>query len=85
MDNIFCGTHPTHQIGARYIIMTTEYLTRWAKAALLKDCIEEMVARFIFENVITRFGCPRVLMRNQGSHFHNETIHKITQAFMIHH
>jgi hypothetical protein len=35
---------PTHQIGVHYIIMTTEYLTRWAKVVLVKNCIEEMAA-----------------------------------------
>jgi transposase InsO family protein len=51
----------------------------------VKDCTTEMTVHFIFENVITRFGCPKVLMSDQGTHFLNDTICVLTQEFMIHH
>jgi len=37
----FVGTinPPTKRSGARYIIATTKYLTRWAKEELVRDCI----------------------------------------------
>jgi transposase InsO family protein len=44
-----------------------------------------MTVCFIFENVITRFVYPKVFMTNQGAQFLNDTIHKITQEFMMHH
>jgi hypothetical protein len=65
---------PAKRIGARYIVTTTKYLERWAEAALVKDCSAETVAHFLFEQIITRFGCPRVMMSDQGTHFINSTI-----------
>jgi hypothetical protein len=42
----------------------TKYLTRWAEATTLKDSSAETIMHFMFEQVITIFGCPRILMRD---------------------
>jgi hypothetical protein len=65
---------PAKRIGERYIIIATEYLTRWEEAAPVKYCNEETTKHFLFDQVITRFGCPRVLMSDQDTHFINNTI-----------
>jgi hypothetical protein len=47
---------------ARDIITKTVYITCWAKAIVVQDYSTDTSARFIFENIITRFGCPRILI-----------------------
>jgi transposase InsO family protein len=69
----------------RYIITDTEYLTRWVEARAIKDCSAAIVAQFIFEDIITRFGCPKILMSDQGTHFINKTIEALTREFEVHH
>jgi hypothetical protein len=68
-----------------YIITTKEYLTRWVKVTPVKDYNAETVGHFLFEQVITRFGFPRVLMSEQGTHFINITIHVMLEEFEVHH
>jgi hypothetical protein len=65
----------------RYIITVTEYLTRWEEATRIKYCSIETIAHFLFEQVITRFGCPRILISDQGTHFINSTIKAMTGEF----
>ena len=49
---------PWKSISARYIITVTDYLTRWVKAAQAVYCNVVTAARFIFETIVTQFGCP---------------------------
>jgi hypothetical protein len=72
---------PTKRTIARYIITATEYLTRWVDVAPVKDCNAETTTHFLFEHVITPFGCPRVLVREKGAHFINNTISVMTEEF----
>jgi transposase InsO family protein len=76
---------PGKHIGARYIITTTKYLTRWVEARAVKDCSETTTVRFIFDDIITRFGCPKILMSDQSTHFINKTFEALTEEFALHH
>jgi transposase InsO family protein len=71
--------------GARYIITPIKYLTKWAEERAVKDCSVATIAQFISEDIITRFGCPKILMTDQGTHFINTTIEALTQEFEVQH
>ena len=38
----------------------TNYLTKWAKAVPVKDRTDATATKFLFENVVTRFGFPKM-------------------------
>jgi hypothetical protein len=76
---------PTKRSGARYIITPTEYLTRWAEVTPVKHCSAETTTHFLVEKLITRFGCARILMSDQGTHFINNIIKAMTEEFEVYH
>ena len=85
-DIDFIGeVHPTSSRQNRWIIVATEYLTKWAEAKAVRADNAKHTAIFIFENIITRFGCPRVLVSDRGGHFINDLISELTKFFMIKH
>jgi hypothetical protein len=61
----------------RYIITVTKYLTRWVQERVVNHYSETTTARFIFDDIITRFACPKILMNDQGTHFINKTIESL--------
>lgn len=70
---------PSKKTGVQYIITATEYLTRWAEAQFVKDYTWEIIEFFLFDYVLTRFGCPNILMSSHCTHFLNEMINALTE------
>lgn len=60
--------------GARYIITVVEYVIKWVEEEPIESCTKEVAAKFIYENIITRFGFPLTLISDRGTHFINQTI-----------
>ena len=51
----------------------------------IKDCIAVTTTKFLFQNVLIRFGCPNILISNHSTHFVNQLIVEITKEFHIQH
>ena len=71
--------------GARYILVATDYATKWVEAVSLRDNKAASVARFLYKHIMTRFGCPIELVSDQGVHFLNSVIEELTNKHMIMH
>ncbi|MCO5610456.1 hypothetical protein L7F22_064694 [Adiantum nelumboides] len=70
---------------SRYIIVATVYVTKWAEAKASRKADAITTAKFLFENIIARFGCPFEIVSDNGTHFTNEVIKELTSNFMISH
>ena len=62
-----------------------DYLTIWAKSTPLKYCTIATATMFLFENVVTIFGFPKIILSDQGMHFVNKMIDELTREFHIQH
>eukprot|EP00253_Pinus_taeda_P033122 PITA_33122 len=64
-----------------YIIVCTNYLTKWAETKAIKATTEEKVPEFSRENIFCKFGYLRELVTDQGSQFTSNLI----EDFLAHH
>ena len=74
-----------NRTGVRYIITAIDYLMRWAEASPVMDHTTATTMRFLFDNIVMWFGCPRILMSDQGSHFINHIVSALMQELQTQH
>lgn len=86
-----CGIDFTNQVypnsfrRMKYIIVHIKYFTKWAKAKIVKVDDVKTMATFLYKNVITQFGYPKILISDKGKHFLNEAIENMANFFQINH
>ena len=68
-----------------YIIFSTNYLTKWAKAKATTRNDACTTANFLCEQIFTRFGLPSKNVSDIGVHFVNEIIEFMMSEFLISH
>jgi hypothetical protein len=61
--------HPSSSKGHRFVLVATNYFTKWTEAIPLKNMTHKEVIHFILEHIVHRFGIPQTLTTDQGSSF----------------
>ena len=79
------GPLPLTQQGNKYIIVAVDYFTRWPEARPLKIATAVTAADFIYEEIICRFGTPKVIQSDHRMQFVNKVIKELTAKFQIKH
>ena len=81
----FVGPLPLTNNGNKYIIVATDYLTKWPEASAKPAADAKTVVEFIYENIICRHGCPKYILSDRGSHFRNKVVDGLMNKFEIKH
>ena len=55
--------------GHRFVLVATDYFTKWTEAVPLKNMTHREVIECITEHIIHRFGIPQTLTTDRGSSF----------------
>ena len=71
--------------GYIWILVATEYFTKWAEVMPLRKATGGAVANFIKENIIVRFGVPHRIISDNGTPFVNSDVRKMLEFYQVKH
>ncbi|CAN6725324.1 unnamed protein product [Malus baccata var. baccata] len=80
----FMGPFPSSH-GFLYILLAVDYVSKWVEAKATRTNDSKVVADFVKSNIFARFGMPRVLISDGGSHFCNRTIEALLKKYNVTH
>ncbi|KAA0062641.1 uncharacterized protein E5676_scaffold2044G00110 [Cucumis melo var. makuwa] len=64
-----------------YILVATDYLSKWIEVIPLREAKKENVADFIRTHIIYYYGIPHWIVTDNGRKFSNITIDKLCEKF----
>ncbi|KAA0066667.1 uncharacterized protein E5676_scaffold2119G00490 [Cucumis melo var. makuwa] len=65
------------------ILLAINYVSKWVEAIFCTNAI--IVSKFLKRDIFTRFGTPRTLISDEGSHFINRIMAKLFGKYNITH
>ena len=77
------GLFPKIVENKKYFIVSTDYFTKWVKAEPLANIRDVIAKRFVWKNIITRFGVPNMLISDNGLQFDNKMFRKYCAELRI--
>ena len=80
----FMGPFP-QSFGNLYILLAVDYVSKWVEAVACPRNDSNTVVSFLQNNILSRFGTPRTIISDGGSHFANKIFSKLMSRFGIKH
>ncbi|GKD31044.1 reverse transcriptase domain-containing protein [Tanacetum coccineum] len=70
--------------GNKYILVAVDYVSKWVEAQALLTNDARVVIKFL-RRLFTRFGVPKALISDRGTHFCNSQLEKALQKYGVTH
>ncbi|XP_070037593.1 uncharacterized protein [Nicotiana tomentosiformis] len=70
---------------SKYILVAVDYVSKWVEAVALPTNDAKVVIGFLRNNIFTRFGTPRTIISDGGTHFCNRAFAKLLEKYGIRH
>ena len=80
----FMGPFPP-SFGNLYILLAVDYVSKWVEAVACPRNDANTVVSFLQNNILSRFGTPRTIISDEGSHFANKIFAKLMSRYGIKH
>nr|KYP59982.1 Pol polyprotein [Cajanus cajan] len=68
-----------------YILVAVDYVSKRVEAIATPKADGKTVVKFLKKHIFSRFGTPRVLISDEGSHFCNAQLERALEHYEVHH
>nr|GEW74984.1 reverse transcriptase domain-containing protein [Tanacetum cinerariifolium] len=79
----FMGLFPSSREN-KYILVAVDYLSKWVEAKALPTNDARVVCKFL-KSLFARFGSPRAIISDRGTHFCNDQFAKVMLKYRVTH
>ncbi|VFQ70931.1 unnamed protein product [Cuscuta campestris] len=73
------------QASKKYVVVAIDYFTKWVEAEAYATITTKQCQKFVWQDIITRFGAPRSIVSDNGPQFRNPCFTKYLEDFGITH
>jgi len=80
----FMGPFPP-SYNNHYILVAVDYVSKWVEAIVTPRNDAKLVIKFLKKNIFTRFGMPRALLSDNGTHFYNNLLETLLKRYGVFH
>nr|GEW89974.1 reverse transcriptase domain-containing protein [Tanacetum cinerariifolium] len=77
------GIDPSSK-GNKYILVVVDYLSKWVEAKALPTNDARVVVNFL-KSLFSRFGTPKAIISNRGTHFCNDQFSRVMAKYGVTH
>ena len=70
------GPFPKAAGNKRYLLVGTDYFTKWVETEPLANIRNVDAKRFVWKTIVTRFGIPRTLISDNGFQFDSKAFRR---------
>ena len=81
----FIGPIDPPSNGKSYILVCTDYVTKWVEVKAMKHARDDKVAKFLYEEIFTRYGVIREIVTDQGAQFTSTLVATLANEYNIRH
>ena len=68
-----------------YILLAMKYVSKWVEAIPTRKNDHKTVIAFLKENILSRFGTPKAIISDRGTHFCNRPFSSLMKKYGINH
>ena len=80
----FMGPFP-NSFGYLYILVVVDYVSKWVEAVACKTNDHRVVVKFLKDTIFGRFGPPRAIISDGGTHFCNQIFEQLMKKYFVTH